>query len=1018
MRKKSLVLNFLMQFKTFFKLGLVAFLAAFLMGATSTMENIKPVKPEITKGVFAQAEKTLSTMTVDEKIGQLFMVAVWSEWQEKTLSRIYSEAEQYHIGGVCFFAGSAFSQVEITNKLNEIAKIPMLVGVDGEWGLGMRVTDAFQFPYAMNVGAVSDSSLVYEMGKQIGEHCRRLGVHINFAPVHDLNSNPLNPVINYRSFGSGVSNVSAKCKAYMLGMQSEGVLAVAKHFPGHGDTQTDSHHALPVIDKSLEEFEEFEMKPFQNSIDNGLQAMMIGHLSVPQLVTHDLPASLNPEIIYGIVKQKMGFKGLIVSDALNMEAVSKGIENHYLKAFQAGNDILLFPEDVVEGIRQIKAGLAHGDIAESELDERCLRVLSYKYALGVQNFTPISKDHLLEDINPVKSKVLNYHLLEQSLTLVRNVKSVIPFKDLDKKKIAAVSINGDEDTFLSTLKKYTAIDVFHSTLNTPEEINDLISKLSGYDEVIVGLHGYQKTKGVNYGISDADITFVVQLSEMLNVHVVLMANPYAIRRVTAEEFIKIQSLMFTYGDNDMIESLAAQALFGGVALQGKLPLQINDFLHEGLGYQTKVCRLSYVDIPEVAGLNSEKLTKIDTIVDELISEEMSPGCQVLVARHGKVVFSKAYGYHTYAKTDPVQEDDLYDIASVTKVAATVPLIMELKDEGVLNLRNGLSTYLPELKNKPNGKLNIKELLLHQAGLQSYIGFDFQLLDEDKLKGSLFHKGRTAEYSIKLTPGIYMTNKYVFKDQYLSDTADAHFNVKVAEGVYTFAGYRDEMFHTIDTLPLRNNKKYQYSDLGFYYAFRVVEAIGQKPINEMADERLYAPLGMNCTLYNPLTRYDKKRIVPTVDELFFRHQLLQGYVHDQGAALMGGVAGHAGLFSNANDLAKLFQMYLNQGFYGRKNYVFPNTIKYFTQHTEHDFRRGVGFDKPETHTDRPQPTCISASPSTFGHTGFTGIGIWADPENDLIYIFLSNRVHPDSYNNKFSKENIRPRIQQVIYDALL
>lgn len=1000
------------------KSSLIALIVMTLMGATLPKEKHKMAIDIKDSKLTSLVDSTMASMSVEEKIGQLFMIAVWSEWQEQTLEKIYKDAAKYHIGGVCFFAGPAHKQAVISNRLNEETKIPMLYGVDGEWGLGMRVTDAHSFPYAMNVGAVTDSSLVLEMGHQIGRHCKRLGVHVNFAPVHDLNSNPLNPVINYRSFGSGVGNVSQKCEAYIQGMQAEGVLAVAKHFPGHGDTRTDSHHALPVIDKSRAEFEAAEFLPFQNAIDNGLEALMIGHLSVPQLSTQDLPASLNPEIIYDIVKRDMGFEGLIVSDALNMNAVAKGIENHYLKAFQAGNDILLFPADLEEGVKQLKNGLANGAIQLSDLDERCRRVLNYKYALGVQDTKAIDFENLKQDLNPATAKVLSQKLIENSLTLVRNADASIPLRDLDKKKIAAISINNTGASFLSTLKKYTEIKTLTSAMISEEEKNKILKNLAQYDLVIVGLHGAQRTQGANYGISDLDMDFLDELSSLTEVHTVLMANPYALRKMPIETFERLQSLMFTYGDTQEIQSLAAQGLMGGIALQGRLPLNINSYLKEGIQFTTQATRLAYTEVPESVGMDSHILLGIDSIVDEMIDGEMAPGCQVLVARRGKVLWSKSYGYHTYDKKQQVRLDDLYDIASVTKIAATVPLVMQQKDAGNLDLKLPIVHYLPQLEGYDKAKMNIKEMLLHQAGLESYIGFDFKLIDEDKLEEKLFHKGYTKDYSIKLTPGIYMTNSFSYRDGYLSDTASKHFNTKVADGIYTFADYKQEMFHMMDTLPLRNNKRYQYSDLGFYYAFRILEESTGESLDNLVQKRLYAPLGMNYTLYNPLKRFDKSHIVPTVDEVFFRKQLLHGYVHDQGAALMGGVAGHAGIFCNANDLAKLMQMYLNDGFYGGENYILPKTIKYFTQHTEHDYRRGVGFDKPETHPERPQPTCVSAPPCAFGHTGFTGTGVWADPENELIYIILTNRVHPHPYNNKFSKADIRPRIQQVIYDAMM
>jgi len=997
------------------KYFILVVLAAFFISENSLMAEHNAI--QVDEAAHLWAEQELQTMTIDEKIGQLFMMSVWSEWNENKMREVYAEAATYHVGGVCFFAGTARRQIEITKRLNAQAKIPLLIGIDGEWGVGMRVTDAHKFPFAMNVGAVADSSLVYEMGRQIGQQCRRLGVHINFAPVHDLNSNPLNPVINFRSFGSGTANVSTKTQQYIAGMQSEGVLAVAKHFPGHGDTQTDSHHALPVIHKSREEFENNEFIPFRKAIENGLQALMIGHLNVPALDENDMPASLSPEIIQGIVKDELGFDGLIVSDALNMDAVAKGYPDHYLKAFMAGNDILLFPADVGEGVRQLKKGLMQGSITEHDIDERCRRVLAYKYALGVPKFTSISEENIEADLNPIASEVLNRQLLSQSITLVKNKQALVPIKELDKKKLALVSINNTNDVFASHCRLYAPLRVFNEHISRTQDLSPLLQKLGAYDEIIIGLHGYQKRQGVNYGISPKALDFISQLAETKTVHVVVMANPYAVRQLPKTTYDHLASLMFSYGNEDEIQRLSAEALFGGIACQGVLPLNLNAYLSEGLSLKTKKCRLGYTSVPQEVGLNAEKLKRIDTLIAEVIAEKMTPGCQILVAKDGQVAYHKAFGYHTYDKVRKVKETDIYDIASVTKIAATTPLVMQMTDEGALNLNTGIAQYLPELKKSKKGRITLKELLLHQSGLKSYIGFDFNLIDEEQMEQKLFHKGPTADYTIPLTPSIYMTRHYVIKEGYLSGVKTAHCSVKVADGVYTFPGYRQEMYQLMDDLELASDKKYRYSDLGFYYIMRVIEGQSKQRIDSLAYERIYAPMGMSRTCYQPLNHFWKENIVPTVDEQFFRKQLLQGYVHDQGAALLGGVAGHAGLFSNANDLAKLLQMYLNDGFYGGEKYFNPKTVAYFTQHTEKGYRRGLGFDKPEGNPERPQPTCAAAPLSTFGHTGFTGTGVWADPENNLIFIFLSNRVHPHTYNTKLMDEDIRPRIQQIVYDAI-
>ncbi len=963
------------------------------------------------------AKKKVKEMSVEEQIGQLFMLAVWSDWSDAKMAEIYADAKQYHIGGVCFFAGEAARQIEITNKLNSDAELPLLIGIDGEWGAGMRVTDAHDFPYAMNVGAVADTSKIFEMGQQIGQHCRRLGVHVNFAPVHDLNSNPLNPVINYRSFGSNADSVAVKVRNYIAGMQSEGVLAVAKHFPGHGDTHTDSHHALPMINRTREEFEVREFVPFKSSIDFGLQALMIGHLNVPALDKNDMPASLSSDIIQGIVKKDFGFDGLIVTDALNMDAVAKGYSNHYLKAFISGNDVLLFPADLGEGVRQLKAGLAQGIITEADITARCERVLAYKHCLGVHEFTPLDATDVVADIDPIESKILTRKLLTESITLVKNDNDLLPIKDLDKKRIAVVSVNNFKSVLEDQCKLYAEIDAYNKAVNTADDVQNVFAILKDYDEIIVALHGNQLKRTDNYSISDQAISLVNKLAIDKVVHLVVLSNPYSVRKLTKENYDALSSLMFTYGSDDTIQRLAADAVFGGIACEGIFPLDVNEFLKVGLGVKTKQCRLGYTSIPEEVGLNSDNLSKIDSLIEEVIAEKMAPGCQILVAKNGKVAYHKAFGYHTYDKTRKVKTSDLYDIASITKIAASTPLVMQMCDSGNVCLDAKINNYLPELKDNPRGKFTLNELLLHQSGLKSHISFDFNLIDKEKSSVKLFSRKQDSEYSIKITPYIFMTQNFTMKYGYISSIKDDHYSKKVADSVYIFPEYRQEMYSMIDSLELNNDKKYRYSDLGFYYVMRVIEAQTGKRIDTLVCEKFYKPLGMNNTCYNPLNTERKENIVPTVNEQFFRNQLLHGYVHDQGAALMGGVAAHAGLFSNANDLAKMMQMYLNGGYYGRKSFIRSSTIEHFTQHKEQGYRRGVGFDKPETHKERPQPTCDAVPPTAFGHTGFTGTCVWADPENELIYILLSNRVHPDTFNTKFMDENIRPRVQEIIYDSL-
>jgi beta-N-acetylhexosaminidase len=948
----------------------------------------KEILPPFYNENYKWADSIFDSLSTDERIAQLLMVAAYSNKDEAHVNEIKKLVSEYKIGGLIFMQGTPEKEVELTNTYQSIARVPLMIAIDGEWGLPMRLKNTFQFPKQMTLGAIQHDSLIYQMGKEMAMHCKRIGIHVNFAPVVDVNNNPNNPIINYRSFGENRENVAQKGIALMKGMQDNGVLACAKHFPGHGDTDTDSHKSLPVINHSLKRLDSIEFYPFKKLIKEGLGSMMVAHLYIPALdSTKNVATTLSKKVVTGLLKEDMGFKGLIFTDALNM----KGVSSYYkpgvvdVKALIAGNDILLFSEDVSTAISEIKKAIANGEITQEEIDQRCKKVLYAKEWLGV-NKNKISTDNLNADLNPLSSEVTNRLLFENALTLIKNDSNLVPFKNLDKRTIASVVIgNNNNNLFQESLSLYTKVTHFSiSKKASSEQLKSLITKLKLYNTVVLSVH--QTRMNGSYGITSNTIKVIEQIAKNKEVILNFPTNPYAL--VKFNNTANINSIIVSYEDNKYTQQLVSQLIFGGIEAKGKLPVSITTF-KEGTGFSTKKTRLNYV-LPEEIGINTDSLNNIDSIALQGIKDGAYPGCQILVAKDGHVFYNKSFGYHTYNNKNKVKNNDLYDIASVTKVAVTTAIVMKMYEEGTLHLDSTLSAYLPNIVDSTKYKnIVIKDMLAHQARFQPWIPFYAATINEGKLN-----------------PRFYKSTKSSFYD------------TEVAEDIFIFKNYKSAILKRITDTDLRRNKKYKYSDIGYYFLKEIIEIKTNRPLNFVIDSMYYNKLGLQYATYNPRNKFDLAQITPTENDLIFRKQLVHGYVHDQGAAMMGGIGGHAGLFSNANDLAIIMQMYLDKGTYGGDRFVGDSIVDYFTQANfkSNDNRRGIGFDKPVFNLDGG-PTCNLVSLDSYGHSGFTGTRVWADPKNGLVYVFLSNRVYPDAENRKLVKQDIRTRIEEVIYKAL-
>jgi len=968
-------------------------------------------------------DSVYKSLSADERIAQLLMIAAYSNRDQQHMDYISRLIKKYNIGGLIFFQGGPYRQAEQTNYYQSVSQTPLLIAMDAEWGLGMRLDSAISYPRQMILGAVQDNDLIYEMGEDIALQLRRLGVHINLAPVVDVNNNPENPVINTRSFGEDRINVANKGLAYMKAMQDNRILATAKHFPGHGDTKEDSHNTLPVIPHSTERLDSIELYPFRYLINNGLEGIMTAHLNIPALDPESgIASSLSKKIIDELLKEQMGYKGLVMTDALNMKGVSDYFESGALeaKAILAGNDLLLMPQDISKAISRIKREVRQGNISWNEIEQRCKKVLALKQWVGLDNFQAIELDSLYEDINTSHSEYLERRLIESAITLVNNNNDLLPLKRLDTLKIASVGIGISEiNTFQETLGLYTDVDHFFINKEAVwAEFDTLINKLSDYNLVIVGNFDADSRSSYNYGISRQAVGFIHRLTEKSRVVLDIFANPYSLSKFNGLNLVDV--VIMSYTDNKLSQSSSAQLIFGGIPAKGKLPVTATEIYHAGAGIDTnEKIRLKY-SVPEEVGIDPKKLYKVDSIIFNAIDQRAIPGCQVLVARNGTVFYYKTYGYHTYLKERPVRKSDIYDLASVTKISATLPSLMKLYDQGDLIVDTTLSTYLPELDTTNKKDIRIKDILAHRSRLIAWIPFYISTLESFYPDSNMYNNHITPAYPYRFSDNSYFIKDFKFKDNIFKSFYSEKFPIKVADNFYIEKSWPDTIYNRIFSSGLRDKNDYKYSDLGFMLFSRLIEKNTGSSLYHYVFDNFYKPLGASTLGFLPLNRFDKSRIVPTENDIIFRKQLVHGYVHDPGAAMLGGICGHAGLFSNANDLAKLMQMYLQKGLYGGVRYFKEGTIDYFSssQFKESGNRRGLGFDKPEMDYTKTGPTCQCISGDSFGHTGFTGTIAWVDPDKQIVYIFLSNRVHPDQTNTKLIDNDVRTKIQKAIYNAII
>lgn len=983
----------------------VLLLGALALWAPSTRSaTVKP--PELPEE--AWVDSVYQSLTPEQRLGQLFMVAAFSNKDAAHVRQIDELITRYNLGGLIFMQGGPYRQAVLTNRYQKEARTPLLISMDVEWGLDMRLDSSLHYARQMTLGAVDDDRLIYQMGREIALRLKQLGVHVSFSPVVDVNVNPLNPVIGNRAFGEDKEEVARRAVAYTKGLQDFGVIAVAKHFPGHGDTDTDSHLALPVVTHSLEQLRQEDFYPFRKTIDAGVLGVMVAHLYVPALdTTRNRASTLSPPVVTGTLRNELGYDGLVFTDALNMKGVSKFYKPGEVDALalRAGNDVLLFSEDVPTAIRRIQDDLESGALDSATVARSVRKILKAKYWAGLNRYEPVDVtrfkpdrlDHTAAPERP-DAYVVQQQLYEHATTVVRNERGLLPLRTLDTLRVASVTIGAPAgNEFQRTMGHYVPLATFPvADRYAPDSVfQKLLPELRPFNVVVVSYHGMNNTPAAhNFGLGEAGLAFIRQLRQdnpRARVVAVPMGNPYALK-----SFDDAATLVCGYEDNAVSQRVVPQVLFGALPAVGKLPVTAGARAKRGAGLALpSLGRLRFAP-PEAVGMDSRTLGQIDNLALEAIAYAATPGCQVLVAKDGVVVLEKGYGRLTYdATAAPVTPTTVYDIASITKVASTLQAVMFLKDQGRLALDEKIGFYLPELKGTDKADLRIRDILLHQAGLKAFIPY----------------------WQQTFTPtGVPAAGWY-------AQSTSADFPNQVADSLYSRASTEDSVWRWTVASPVAPRQKgqkpeYKYSDLDFILLRRLSEKLLGQRLDEFVKQNFYDPLGLPTLCYNPLQHgIARGRIAPTERDTTFRRRQVWGTVHDQGAALVGGVAGHAGLFGTATDLAALLQMNLQAGYYGGQRYFRTGVVQEFARGGSAEVsRRGLGWDRADP-AHGGGAASGQAPVSTFGHTGFTGTCAWADPKNKLVFIFLSNRVYPDANNARLVQYNIRTRMHDVVYRAL-
>lgn len=942
--------------------------------------------PPFLSGGEKWVDSVFQSLSPDQRIGQLFMVAAWSN-ENKNSKELKELIKKYNIGGIIWMQGGPVRQAKLAGYYQSLAKTPLLYSMDAEWGMAMRLDSVPRYPKHMTLGAITNDSLIYEVGRQMARDFKRMGMHISFSPDADINNNAGNPVIGMRSFGENKYNVARKASMLMNGLQDEHVLANGKHFPGHGDTEADSHFDLPKMPHSKARLDSLELYPFRYIFDRGLGSVMVAHLNVPAIdTTRNVPSTLSPKFVNGLLKTELGFKGLIFTDAMNMQGVAKyyppGVAD--VRALMAGNDVILFPGNVPKAVAEINKAIKSGQLSQVEIEARCKKILMVKYWCGLTTTPEIVSRNLYKDLNNSNVAQLNTKLAENAITLLSNANNFLPLKHLDTLKVLSIAF-GDtaENALVKELRNFGYIEhagLSHTT--TASQLKRLAEKIRTADVLIISINRSNIKPPNNFGTGKRTLQIIDSLAHVKPTVLALFTNAYLLNSLSNPSAYK--AILMGYESMPELQIAAAKVIAGDISAPGKLPVSVNAF-----PYGSGIDGTGPVEKPnDKMAFQEKKFARIDSIALWGIREKAYPGCQIVAIKNGKVIYQKSFGKYTYNKdAETVSNATMYDLASLTKIMSSAMILMKLQSDKQFDYHNTLGFYLNDLKGTNKDTLPLENILTHRAGLTPFLAFNLKTL----------HRNGT------------------FKQGIFSEQPSDLYSITVARHLYMAKSYRDTMFKQLNTSKLEKYGQYAYSDLGYYYTQRIAESITGKPLDVLAHD-LYAKLGVGLR-YTPLQYFSRIQIAPTEIDVKFRKQLIQGYVHDPGAAMMGGVAGHAGVFGTASDVAKIMQLYLNKGELNGVRLLDSNVVKDYTSYHFEGNRRGLCFDKPEPDAKKDSPVSAWCSPQSFGHTGFTGTFAWADPANGLIVVILTNRVYPNADENKLTKLSIRTRIHKTFYEIL-
>jgi beta-glucosidase-like glycosyl hydrolase/CubicO group peptidase (beta-lactamase class C family) len=926
-------------------------------------------------------DSVYTSLTLEEKVSQLFIN--WVSPEQSDFNVIRKLVEEDKIGGLIFSIGTTNSHIEWLNKFQTIAKTPLLVSMDAEWGPSQRLTDVFAHPWNMTLGAIQDNSLVRDISKRMAEQNKALGIHYNFSPSVDVNNNSKNPIIGNRSFGEDPNNVYLKAKAYIQGHKDAGVFTSIKHFPGHGDTDKDSHKTLPVINGDIKRLNNIELYPFRRLIEDGLaESIMLAHLSVPAL-DKKYPSSLSYKTVNNLLRDDYEFNGITITDALDMKGVLQDPNiNVDLRAFEVGNDIILMSTNVSQGVKLISESFKKGKISESRLSSSVKKILSLKAKSNLKNFKNISTENILSKVNTSKDTLLYSKAMRSAITLVKNTNNILPLTNNKKYLHVAFGENDRGDHLYDKMNKYLNVDTY-----TNDDITPLFIKTK-YDGILISYHGSSKSPYASNIIPKEIVEKINSISVNNNVVLNLFLNPYSLNSFKSIE--NFESIVIGYQNNMISQEVLADLLFGVSSFKGKIPVSNNFFkVNHGLTFSKK--NIIGFSRPSYEGFDTARLSYLDSIAKNAIDSMMTPGIQMLVSRKGKIVYNKSFGYHTYEKVNKLENNHVFDLSSITKILATMPLVLQEFDKKNISLETNLSELFPKKKLNEKGSISIKEMLSHYARLRPWIPFYEETLNRKEKPKSRFYKSNSK----------------------------STFSTQVSENLFLKSNYREKIFKSILDSELRDSLEYKYSDLPFYFLKFWFEDLYNKPLNILADEKIFEPLGLKRTMFNPHESISLEEIVPSERDDFFRHSKLHGYVHDEGAAMLGGISGHAGLFSNAYEVAIVLQAMIQKGSYNSHRLFSENSFNTFNYcyYCDNDNRSGVGFDKPQIE-GKHGSTFGGVSMNSFGHYGYTGSIAWADPDEEIIFIFLSNRTYPTRENTLLQTSNIRTRAQEIVYKSLI